>query len=308
MFALRYHRLGGPDVLGVDQDVPEPHPGPGQVRVRVAASGVTPADWYLRTGRLGELASVPLPHIPGIDGAGVVDELGAGVEGVAVGDEVFGVAELSRLGGTAAQFAVLAHWAPRPAGWSWEQAGGAGGNVETATRVLDLLGVGAGHTLLVEGAAGGVGTMAVQLAVARGAKVIGTAREPNHDLLVDLGAIPTTYGPGLAGRVAGHAVDFVLDAAGSGSLPELVAVAGDPARVVSVADFTAPEHGVHLSAVGSPECEAGGAYHGLRTAVELAGQGRLRVPVAAVFPFARAGEAHALSESRRVRGKVVLVP
>ena len=104
--------------------------------------------------------------------------------------------------GANADFAVLAAWAPKPAAWSWEEAGGAAGGVETATRVLDRLAVGAGHTVLVQGAAGGVGTIAVQLAVARGATVIGTASEHNHDFLRSLGAEPTTYGTGLVERSA----------------------------------------------------------------------------------------------------------
>jgi NADPH:quinone reductase-like Zn-dependent oxidoreductase len=170
--------------------------------------------------------------------------------------------------------------------------------------------------VLVQGAAGGVGTVAVQLAVARGATVIGTAGERNHDFLRSLGGQPTTYGAGLVERVRALAlggVDAVFDCAG-GALPDLIAIAGDPARVVTIApDFTAAALGVHLSH-GAPTGDTAAvgaadplAVHGLGIAVELAEQGRLRVPVAAAFPLTEAATAHELSESRHARGKIVLV-
>jgi NADPH:quinone reductase-like Zn-dependent oxidoreductase len=171
--------------------------------------------------------------------------------------------------------------------------------------------------VLVQGAAGGVGTVAVQLATARGATVIGTASEHNHDFLRSLGAQPTTYGTGLVERVralAPSGVDAVFDCAG-GALPDLVTIAGDPSRVVTIApDLTAAAHGVHVSH-SAPAEETGAAMgaadplavHGLATAVTLADQGRLRVPVAATFPLTEAAAAHELSESRHARGKIVLV-
>ncbi|WP_030435657.1 NADP-dependent oxidoreductase [Actinoplanes subtropicus] len=298
MRALQFDEYGPASVLRI-AEVPEPHAGPGQIRVAVRASGVTPADWYLRSGRFRDRIPLPLPHVLGVDAAGV-----------AAGDPVFGMVELARLGGANAEYAVLAAWAPKPPALSWDQAGGAAGNVETATRVLDRLGVGAGATLLIEGAAGGVGTVAVQLAVARGARVIGTAGGANHEFLAGLGAAPTTYGPGLARRVAALApggVDAVLDCAGSGSLPELVELAGDPGRVVTVADLNAAAHGVHLSRSGGPGADTP-AIAGLAVAAGLAGQGRFTVPVAAVFPLAEAAAAHRLSETGHARGKIVLRP
>jgi NADPH:quinone reductase-like Zn-dependent oxidoreductase len=171
--------------------------------------------------------------------------------------------------------------------------------------------------VLVQGAAGGVGAVAVQLAVARGATVIGTAGEHNHDFLRSLGARPTTYGPGLTGRVralAPSGVDAVFDCAG-GALPDLIAIAGDPARVVTIADFAAAAHGVHMSH-GAPADDTAAtlgaaadplAVHGLGIAVALAEQNRLRVPVAATFPLTEAAAAHELSETRHARGKIVLV-
>jgi NADPH:quinone reductase-like Zn-dependent oxidoreductase len=174
MRALQFSEYGPAGVLRI-AEAPEPHAGPGHVRIAVRASGVTPADWYLRSGRFRDWLPLTFPHVLGADAAGVVDEVGAGVTGVRPGDAVFGVVDVARLGGGNAEHAVLTGWAAKPEALSWEQAGGAAANVETATRVLDRLGAGPGTTLLIEGAAGGVGSAAVQLAVARGATVIGTA-------------------------------------------------------------------------------------------------------------------------------------
>ncbi|MGW4467080.1 NADP-dependent oxidoreductase [Micromonospora sp. NPDC004704] len=315
MRAIQFTEYGPSSVLHV-AEVEAPHAGPGEIRVAVRTSGISPGEVSIRSGAWREMVPVTFPFRTGFDAAGVVDEIGPAVTGVRIGDEVFGMTR-SAVRGANADFAVLAAWAPKPAGWSWEEAGGAAGSVETATRVLDRLAVDAGHTLLVQGAAGGVGTIAVQLAVARGATVIGTASEHNHDFLRVLGAEPTTYGTGLVERVRALApagVDAVFDCA-AGALPDLVAIAGDPARVVTIADRTAAAHGVHMShgapaddtgvAVGAPADPL--ALHGLAIAVTLADEGRLRVPVAAAFPLTEAAAAHELSEGRHARGKIVLV-
>ena len=315
MRALQFTEYGPPEVVQVTE-IDAPHAGPGEIRIAVRASGVAAGDVRIRSGEMRAVVPVTFPYRPGFDAAGVVDEVGDAVTGVGVGDEVFGMAR-SATRGANADFVVLAAWAPKPASWSWEEAGGAAGAVETGTRVLDRLAVSAGQTVLIQGAAGGTGTVAVQLAVARGATVIGTASSQNHDFLRSLGAEPTTYGVGLAERVRALApggVDAVFDCAG-GSLPELIAIAGDPARVVTIADLTAAAHGVHMSH-GAPAGETGAAVgagadplalHGLAIAVTLAAEGRLRVPVAAAFPLAEAAAAHKLSESRHARGKIVLM-
>jgi NADPH:quinone reductase-like Zn-dependent oxidoreductase len=314
MRAIQFSEYGPAGVVHV-AEVEEPHAGPGTIRIAVRASGLSAGETYIRSGKMREVVPATFPYRTGFDAAGVVDEVGGGVTGVRAGDEVFGMAATTARGANA-DHAVLAAWAPKPAVWSWEEAGGAAGSVETATRVLDRLAVGAGHTVLVQGAAGGVGTVAVQLAVARGATVIGTAGERNHDFLRSLGGQPTTYGAGLVERVRALApggVDAVFDCAG-GALPDLIAIAGDPARVVTIApDFTAAALGVHLSH-GAPTGDTAAvgaadplAVHGLGLAVELAEQGRLRVPVAAAFPLTEAATAHQLSESRHARGKIVLV-
>jgi len=316
MRAVQFTEYGPPSVVHV-AEVAAPHAGSEEIRIAVRASGVSPGETYVRSGAMRDVFPATFPWRTGFDAAGVVDEVGAGVTGVRVGDEVFGMSTVEARGANA-DFVVLVAWAPKPATWSWEEAGGAAGSVETATRVLDRLAVGAGHTVLVQGAAGAVGTIAVQLAVARGATVIGTASEHNHDFLRSLGARPTTYGTGLVDRIralAPSGVDAVFDCAG-GALPDLVAIAGDAARVVTIApDLTAASHGVHMSH-SAPAEETGEvmgapadpqALHGLATAVTLAGEGRLRVPVAAVFPLTEAAAAHELSEGRHARGKIVLV-
>ena len=243
MRAAQFSSFGGPEVLEV-VDVPEPHPGPGEIRIAVRAAGINPMDWKVRQGMMGG----DLPSGTGYEAAGVVDELGDGVTGVAVGDEVFGQGRQ-----VAAQFAVLTQWAPVPAGLDFTSAAGLPMAVETATRGLDLLGVGAGDTVLVDGASGGVGSAAVQIAHARGARVIGTASEPNHEYVRSLGAEVVTYGAGLVERVralAPDGVDAAFDVAGGGQLPALVELAGGPERVLTIADFAGAEaNGVRSAAV-----------------------------------------------------------
>jgi NADPH:quinone reductase-like Zn-dependent oxidoreductase len=299
MRAARFHEYGPADVLTVE-DVPEPHAGPGEVRIRVAATSVNPIDWKLRAGALREVFPADLPAIPGRDAAGTVDEVGDGVTGVAVGDTVFGLGGI--LGGSA-EFFVLTAWAPVPATWTVEQAAGAGLAVATAGGALDALGDVRGRTVLVEGAAGGVGSAAVAIAAARGATVIGTASAGKHAFLRSIGALPTTYGPGLAERVAELApggVDVVVDAVGSGSLPDLVAIAGDASRVVTVADHVLSGGlGVrHVSAANDATLLSEGARHGA--------DGAYTPHVAATFPLDEIAGAHRLSEQGRTQGKIII--
>ncbi|RMB87012.1 NADP-dependent oxidoreductase [Streptomyces shenzhenensis] len=306
MFAVRFDRFGPPEVLSVGA-LPEPHAGRGEVRVRVRAAGVSPADVALRAGRLPSSEKIALPHIPGVDAAGVVDEVGPDVTGTAVGDEVFGAVDVARLGGASAEFAVLRFWTAKPASMSWEEAGASGTSVETATRVLDLLDVREGTTLLIDGAAGGVGSVAVQLAVARGARVIGTGSPANQTFIAGLGALPTTYGQGLPERVRAlwnGRVDLALDVAGAGSLPELVALTGTADSVVTIADFTARQLGVRLSS-GELGGEPNG-HHGLAAAAALFAEGRFRLPVQEVFAMTQAARAHALAARGPRRGKIAL--
>ncbi|HEY2064012.1 MAG TPA: NADP-dependent oxidoreductase [Amycolatopsis sp.] len=319
MFAVQFERFGPPGVLAVGS-APEPRPGPHQVRIAARTAAVSPVDLGLRAGETAMSRKLALPHVPGVDAAGVIDEIGVDVTGYAVGDEVFGAVDVARLGGASAQFVVLDFWAAKPKSLSWAEAGAAGTSVETATRALDLLDVDDHTTLLIDGAAGGVGCITVQLAVARGARVIGTARPESHGFLEDLGAEPVDYGPGLPSRVRALAADYgpglparalargpvnrALDVAGAGSLAELIDLTGAADRVVTLADFTAADHGVRLSTGrlgGQPD-----GVHGLATAAVLAEQGRFRVPVRETYPAARAAEAHETAAKPPRRGKVVL--
>lgn len=298
MKAVRFHRFGGPEVLEL-VDLPDPHPGPGQVRIAVRAAGVNPSDWKKRQGLMDE----ELPQTLGYEAAGVVDELGAGVADVAVGDRVFGFC----LDGAAqAELAVLAHYAPIPPSLDFPDAAALPAAVETATRALDQLGVGSGSRLLVNGASGSVGGAAVQLAVERGARVIGTARPANHEYLRSLGAEPVAYGEGLVERVRGIApdgVDLALDVAGSGVLPELIELAGGPEQVLTVADFLgAREHGVRFS-----RGDDGRALHALAGISELIEAGRFSLPVAGTFRLADVAQAHRAGEAGHARGKLVLL-
>lgn len=299
MRAARFHEYGEAEILVIEQ-APDPHPGPGEIGVRVAAASVNPIDWKLRAGALHQLLPLELPAVPGRDAAGVVDEIGEGVDGVGIGDRVFGLGGIT---GASAERVVLSAWAHTPAAWTDEQAAGAGLASVTAMRGLGALGPLAGRTLLVEGAAGGVGSAAVEIAVARGAMVIGTAGERNHEFLASLGAVPTTYGPGLAQRLstlAPHGVDVVLDTAASGSLDDLVAIAGDPKRVATVADHA----GGHR--LGTHVVNAENDSSLLSAAAALGGQGRYTPRIEETYPLERIADAHAHAERGRTRGKIVI--
>ncbi|MEU6120362.1 NADP-dependent oxidoreductase [Streptomyces sp. NPDC047123] len=297
MKAARFTRFGGPEVLEI-AELPDPRPGPGQIRIAVRAAGVNASDWKKRRGLMDE----ELPQTLGYEAAGVVDELGADVRDVALGDRVFG---FCTEGAAQAELAVLSSYAPVPPSLDFPGAAALPAAVETATRALDQLGVDGG-TLLVSGASGSVGAAAVQLAVGRGARVIGTASPVNHDCLRSLGAEPVAYGEGLADRVralAPDGVDLALDVAGSGILPELVELAGAPEHVVTIADFSgAQEHRVRFS-----RGDTGRALHALTDIGALIESGRFALPVAGTFPLTDIAEAHRAVEEGHVRGKIVLV-
>jgi NADPH:quinone reductase-like Zn-dependent oxidoreductase len=300
MKAIQFSEYGGPEVMRM-VDVLEPHAGPGQVRIAVRAAGVNLSDLMkMRAGRWkGE--PIPLPSGVGVEGAGVVDEVGAGVTDVSIGDAVFGCG-FDML----AQYAVLRPgvWARKPDDLSFEEAGGFSVVVETATRILAQVGVKSGETLLVSGASGGIGSAAIQFARCRGITVIGTASAPNHAYLRGLGAIPTTYGPGLAERVrklAPTGVDAALDIAGSGIIPELIELVGDPSRVLSIADFTAPNYGAQLSLAAQKDPE-----RALAEAARLFSEGAFRVTVGKTFPLAQASEAYQCCAAGHAMGKLII--
>ncbi|MGW1598195.1 NADP-dependent oxidoreductase [Streptomyces sp. NPDC002343] len=296
MKKVSFAEFGGPEVLRLI-DAEEPHAGPGQVRIAVRAAGVNPVDWRIREGQVLGAHPTELPSGVGLDAAGVVDEVGAGVGGVAVGDRVFGEGA-----STYAEFAVLSAWARMPEGLTFEEAAGYPSVVETALRVIREVGVRPGQTLLVSGASGGVGSAVLQIARDRGIKVIGTAGAANQDYLRSLGALATTYGEGWAERVrALGRVDAALDLAGSGVIRRLVELTGDARKVISIADLDAPRFGVRFSGV------AGSVPEALAEAVGLISRGRLRIPVEKSYPLAEAAAAHADSQAGHTRGRRVLV-
>jgi NADPH:quinone reductase-like Zn-dependent oxidoreductase len=288
------------------RDVQAPKVGPGAVLIEVRAAGVNPVDWKVMAGGLDGLMDTVFPVIPGWDVAGTVVAVGLDTPEFAVGDEVMAYARKDSVhGGTFAEQVAVPAWsvARKPASLTWEQAGGlplAGG---TALRTLDVLDVAAGDTVLVTAAAGGVGSLAVQIAVARGARVLGTASEGNHDYLRGLGAEPVAYGEGLVERIRALApagVDVVADFVG-GQLETTLAVLAQGGRHASVADGSVAEHGGHVVWVRPLGSETA-------RLAELADQGRLTVEVARTFGLDGVGEAFALSRQGHTRGKLVIVP
>ncbi|WGW11586.1 NADP-dependent oxidoreductase [Saxibacter everestensis] len=299
MKAVKFAQYGGPEVLKV-VETEEPHPAAGQVRIAVRAAGVNPIDWKIRSGVMAAGHPLETPAGVGMDAAGVVDEIGDGVDSVVPGDEVFGHA----VSGAAAEFAVLSDWVEKPAGLSFEEAAGFPMPAETARRALNLLPARSGQTLIVNGAAGGVGLAAVQFALADGLMVIGTASERNHEFLRSLGAIPVSYGEGLVDRVneiAPRGVDVAFDAVGSGTLPELIQITGSPDAVITIADADAARHGVRFTSGGE-----GRAPEGRADAAALFEQGKFTLPVAETFPLEDTQTAHAKSEEGHVLGKYIL--
>ncbi|MCZ0980090.1 NADP-dependent oxidoreductase [Streptomyces diastatochromogenes] len=308
MEAIVYEEFGGPEVLHHEAGVEKPEPGPGEVRVKVEAVGVNPVDWKRLHGWVEQFYPTTFPAVPGLEFAGTVDALGEGVTGLAVGDEVLGWTKT----GAYAEYAIAGTVAPKPAALSWETAASLPVAGETAQRVLDLLRVREGETLFLHGAAGVVGSVAVQLAVAAGVTVVGSASEANHAYLRELGAIPVTYGDGLADRVraaAPQGVDAVFDAAGYGVLPIAIDLlgGGDAAkeRIVTIAATDAEEHGIVFSGVTA---EPDVVRDGLVAQARLVTEGALSVRLAEVLPLKEAARALELSESGHVRGKIVLIP
>jgi NADPH:quinone reductase-like Zn-dependent oxidoreductase len=300
MRALQFTTYGGPEVLEW-KDASDPHAGPGQIRIAVRAASVNPIDWKMLSGMMAGGQPMEGTGYLGYDAAGVVDEVGEGVTGVAVGDDVFGRGQ-----NTQAEYAVLEAWVAKPPAVDWAVAAAAGVAGETGERTLRLLGVKAGDTIFIDGGAGGVGAVAVQMARARGARVIASASEANHDYLREIGAIPVRYGDGVADRVRAVAdgpVDAVLDVAGKTPVAELISLAPGPGQVVSIANFTAAEAGARVTGGGADSRP----MEALAEVAELLEQNKLVIKVQ-TFPFERAAEAYRISQGGHVRGKLVLVP
>jgi NADPH:quinone reductase-like Zn-dependent oxidoreductase len=308
--AIVFSEYGGPEVLRLDE-VGLAAPGPRQVRLAVRAAGVNPVDWKHRRGKGYAEAGAPLtgPRRLGADVAGVVDAVGEDVTEFAVGDEVFGRAA----DGAYAEYARcdVEDLVAKPPELPWRTAAALAISVETALRILGEVGLTAqsapGKTVLVHGASGGVGAIAAQLAALWGARVVGTAGPAHHELVRSFGAEPVEYGEGWPDRVkalAPEGIDAVLDAPGKGVLAGSVALTGDPAKVVTIADPRAAEHGVAYS---RGMVRRLGMHEVFGQVLPLLTTGRLRVVIGAEFPLHEAAAAHRLSESGHPGGRIVLL-
>ncbi|MDH6708445.1 NADPH:quinone reductase-like Zn-dependent oxidoreductase [Kitasatospora sp. MAA19] len=284
----------------------DPKLGPGQVLVRVRAAGVNPVDWKVMAGGLDAMMETVFPVVPGWDVAGVVTRTGPDTPEFAVGDEVLAYARKDVVqGGTFAEYVAVdaSAVARKPAGLDWARAGGLPLAGLTALRSLDRLAVGPQDVLLVHGAAGGVGSLAVQLGRERGARVIGTASERNHAFVRALGGEPVTYGQGLPERVrelVPGGVSAVADFVG-GQLETTLAVLAPGGRHVSVADPTVEQHGGHWIWVRPDGAK-------LAELAALVDRGALGVEVAGTYPLEKTGEAFEASRTGHVRGKLVIMP
>lgn len=303
--AVRFDKYGDLDVLQV-VEVERPIPGPGKVLVRVKAAGINPGEASIRKGLFAERWPATFPSGQGTDLAGVVEEAGPGVTNFRRGDEVIG---FSNERSSQAELVLVdaSNLVPRPANVSWEQAGAlfvAGTTAYAAVRSVALK---AGDTVVISGAAGGVGSIAVQLARSAGAKVIGLAGEANHQWLTGHGVIPVAYGDGVEDRIraaSGGKVDAFVDTFGGGYVELALKLGVAKDRIDTIIDFAAAaKHGVKTE----------GNYQAASADVlaQLAGQlaaGRLEIPIAKVYPLAEVRDAYRELEQRHTRGKIVLEP
>lgn len=298
--AAGFFEPGGPEVLGFI-DVAEPQAGPGQVRVRVKAAGVQPFDVAVVAGFTLPGTNPPFPRIPGNEFAGVVDQVGAATTGFTIGDEVLG---FGMLNGYAEHIVVTTDQiTPKPPAMPWEVAGGFSAGAQTAHIALREIGAGEGDTVLIHGAAGSVGHLAVQLCRLWGATVIGAARENQHDFLRSLGAIPIAYGERFTERVrelAPGGVHASLDGVGGQALEASLELVEDRDRILTLFEHDkAAELGVRLT----PPTRSAAR---LAELADLFAQGRLTVHILRTFPLAQAADAHRAYLAGNIRGKIVL--
>ncbi|WP_030868866.1 NADP-dependent oxidoreductase [Streptomyces sp. NRRL F-2747] len=304
MKAITYDAYGTSGNLKL-VDVPQPKVGPGEVLVRVKAAGVNPVDWKLAAGYLDPILEVRHPVIPGWDVAGVVEAVGPDTFDFAVGDEVYGYVRKEWVElGTYAELvsAPVRTLARKPRSLGFEQAAGLPLAGLTAYQSLRRVGLKSGETVVIHSAAGGTGSFGVQIAVALGLRVIGTAGAHNHDYLRSLGAEPVLYGEGMADRIralAPEGVDAGLDFFGDGAVEILQSLVTERGRVVSIADYEAAAKGAHQLWVRPDTAD-------LTFLAELADTGALTVSVEHALPLAEAARAWELSAAGRTRGKIVL--
>jgi NADPH:quinone reductase-like Zn-dependent oxidoreductase len=304
--AVRYDQFGGIDVLRVDE-VERPIPEAGQVLVRVKAAGINPSEAAIRTGAVSELFPSTFPSGQGSDLAGVIDEVGPGVGGFSPGDEVIGFTQ-QRASHAELVLVEADDLTRKPEKVPWEVAGGLYVVGVTAWGAVHAVQPAEGETVVVSGAAGGVGSLAVQLARRTGATVIGLASEGNHEWLRSHGVIPVAYGDGVEGRIRAAApggADAFIDTHGGGYVELALALGVAADRIDTIADFAAAgKYGVKTDGGTA-------AGPGALVLAELAGliaDGYLEVPIANVYPLAQVREAYTELERRHTRGKIVLRP
>ncbi len=303
--AVRFDHYGDADVLQV-VEVERPAPGPGEVLVRVKAAGINPGEASIRSGALHAMWPATFPSGQGSDLAGVVEEVGEAVTGVSVGDEVIGFTDNRA---SHAEYVVVEadHLTPRPPGVPWQVAGSLFVAGATAWAMVRAVQAGPGDTVVVSAAAGGVGSIAVQLAKLAGATVIGLAGERNHQWLRDHDVIAVSYGEGVADRIreaSGGKVDAFLDTFGGGYVELAIELGVKPERIDTIADReAAAKYGAKLdgnAAGASPEV--------LAELAALVDAGKLEIPIARVYPLAGVRDAYRELEQRHTRGKIVLEP
>jgi len=302
--AVRFDEYGGVDVLNV-VEVPRPEPGPGEVLARVKAAGINPGEAKIREGLLRARWPASFPSGQGSDLAGIVVQAGPGVTGFSTGDEVIGYTDNRA---SQAEYALVkaANLTLRPAGVPWEAAGSlfvAGTTAWAAVRAVALT---TGDTVVVAGAAGGVGSITVQLARRAGATVIGLASPANHEWLSRHGVIPVSYGEGVAARIrqAAPEADAFIDTYGGDYVQLALGLGVEPSRIDTIVSF---------DAVARYGVKAEGSAAGASAAVlaELAGliaARELEVPITATFPLDQVRDAYRLLAGGHVRGKIVLLP
>ena len=311
--AVRFSEYGGVDVLQV-VDVDKPEPGPGEVVVKVEAASINPGESKIREGLMHAQFPATFPSGQGSDLAGTVDSVGEGVTGFTIGQEVFGFTDDRA---SQADYVVVeaAHLMPKPAGVTWEVAGSLHVVGATAWAAVRAVGLGSGDVVVVAGAAGGVGSLAVQLARQRDAVVIGLASVTNHAWLESHGVVPVDYhtdgqGDGLVERIraaaaaTGGKVDAFIDTVGGGYVETALELGVAPDRIDTIADFEAVQrHGVKFegNAVGANAAV-------LSELAQLVAEGRIEVPIAAVYPLTQVQDAYRELEQGHTHGKIVLRP
>jgi NADPH:quinone reductase-like Zn-dependent oxidoreductase len=302
--AVRFDEYGGIDVLKV-VDAPRPVPGPGEVVVQVKAAGINPGEAKIRIGLLHALWPATFPSGQGSDLAGIVAETGPGVTGIAAGDEVIGYTD-NRASQAEYVLVDAEHLTPKPAEVPWDIAGALFVAGATAFAAVRAVGLAAGDTVVVSGAAGGVGSIAVQLARRAGATVIGLAGRDNHEWLTGHQVIPVLYGDGVADRIrqAVPKVTAFIDTFGADYVELALELGVEPARIDTIANFPA----IAKYGVKGDGNAAGASAAVLAELAGLIAAGNLEVPIAATFPLAQVQDAYRLLEQGHLRGKIVLIP